>query len=327
MLAVRSNYGQSLLSKTQIEWTGERYGELRAPALPKLDVDAPPEFKGHEGVWTLESIRELPSLPPNQATTVRLAGIIRSNPGELTPSESGPMPYLRRHKRDSYVIAPNDAAAFHSLSHALQTAYPNKLSLCQGRGNVLFTEGEPARGIYILLAGRATVSISSPGGKIVILRVAQSGDVLGLNSTLRNCAYDVTVQALESCHTDFVPRSELIALMERSQQCTQAVLLELSEELTELAERARSLLLSQTTSIRLAKLLLEWGARTTANGLPLVRIEKSFTQEEIAQMIGSSRETVTRLLTTLTRRQIIEITTDSILIHDWRALESAAEDK
>lgn len=237
------------------------------------------------------------------------------------------MPHLRRRKRDAYLIAPNNEAAFHSLSHALHTAHTNKLSLCQSRGNVLFTEGEPARGIYILLAGRATVSISSPGGKNVILRVAQSGDVLGLNSTLRNCAYDVTVQVLESCHTDFISRSELIALMERSPQCTQAVLLELSDELTELAARTKSLLLSQTSSVRLAKLLLQWATRMTPNTSPLVRIDKSFTQEEMAQMIGSSRETVTRLLTILSRRHIIEITTDSILIHDWHALENAAEDK
>ena len=44
------------LYKTEIEWTGERHGELRAPALPCLEVDAPPEFKGHEGVWTPEHL-------------------------------------------------------------------------------------------------------------------------------------------------------------------------------------------------------------------------------------------------------------------------------
>lgn len=42
--------------KTEVEWTGERHGELRAPELPKLEVDAPPEFKGHEGVWTPEHL-------------------------------------------------------------------------------------------------------------------------------------------------------------------------------------------------------------------------------------------------------------------------------
>ena len=44
------------LYKTEVEWTGERHGELRAPALPNLQVDAPPEFKGHEGVWTPEHL-------------------------------------------------------------------------------------------------------------------------------------------------------------------------------------------------------------------------------------------------------------------------------
>ena len=44
------------LYKTEVEWTGERHGELRAPALPRLNVDAPPEFKGHEGVWTPEHL-------------------------------------------------------------------------------------------------------------------------------------------------------------------------------------------------------------------------------------------------------------------------------
>jgi CRP/FNR family transcriptional regulator, cyclic AMP receptor protein len=237
------------------------------------------------------------------------------------------MPQASPKRRDVSLIPPNDATAFPSLSNVLHNANPNKLNSFQSRGNVLFNEGEPAQGIYILLAGRAAVSISSSGGKIVILRVARSGDVLGLNSTLRNYAYDVTVQTLEPCQTDFISRSELLGVMGRSQQCTQAVLLELSEELTELADRTRSLLLSQTSSVRLAKLLLEWGTRTTANGSSLVQIKKFFTHEEIAGMIGSSRETVTRLFTILSKRQIIEITSDSILIHDWHALESAAEDK
>jgi DNA-binding transcriptional regulator LsrR (DeoR family) len=52
-----------------------------------------------------------------------------------------------------------------------------------------------------------------------------------------------------------------------------------------------------------------------------------FTQEDIAHMIGSSRETVTRLLTVLRRRNIIQITGDSILIRDRRALENLLESK
>src|SRR4030095_1957861 len=42
--------------RTEVEWTGERHGDLSAPVLPSLKVDAPPEFKGHEGVWTPEHL-------------------------------------------------------------------------------------------------------------------------------------------------------------------------------------------------------------------------------------------------------------------------------
>lgn len=41
---------------TTVEWTGERRGDLRSPVLPNLQVDAPPEFKGHEGAWTPEHL-------------------------------------------------------------------------------------------------------------------------------------------------------------------------------------------------------------------------------------------------------------------------------
>jgi peroxiredoxin-like protein len=41
---------------TEVEWTGERHGDLRAPQLSNMQVDAPPEFKGHEGVWTPEHL-------------------------------------------------------------------------------------------------------------------------------------------------------------------------------------------------------------------------------------------------------------------------------
>lgn len=234
------------------------------------------------------------------------------------------MPHAKQKRVDTSSVTPNDVPEFHILSHDLQ--HPNNLSLSHAPGTVLFTEREPARGVYVLLTGRATVSISSSEGTVIILRVAQRGDVLGLNSTLRNCTYDVTVKTLEPCRTDFISRNEVARLMQECPRCAQAVVMTLSQELTELTNRARLLFLSQTSSSRLAKLLVEWGTKSSVNGSSIVRIDKSFTHEDIAQMIGSSRETVTRLLTNLSRRHIIAITTDSIFIRDWNALKSAAQE-
>ena len=201
----------------------------------------------------------------------------------------------------------------HSLSN---------LNSLHGRGKVLFAEGEPARGVYILRAGRATVSISSSEGRLVILRMAQPGDVLGLNSVVRNSSYDATVKTLEPCRTDFISRAELIKLMGKNEAGAHAVLKILSDELAALTDRARLLLLPQTAGARLARLLLEWCKENVMDNSRAVRVDKVFTQEEIAQMICASRETVTRLLATLSRRQVIQITSDSILIRDRAALRA-----
>ena len=223
------------------------------------------------------------------------------------------MPSAQHVELDQPSGAPN-SGNLHLLLREIHASNIRYLNSVHGRGKVLFAEGEAARGVYVLTTGRATVSISSSEGKIVIPRIAQAGDVLGLNSVLRSSSYDATVKTLEACRTDFIPRAELIALIEKSHEGARAILKILSHELTELTERTRSLLLPQTAAARLARLLLEWGEKS-------VRIERVFTHEEIAQMICSSRETVTRLLASMSRCRVIEITSDSMVIRDHTALE------
>lgn len=235
------------------------------------------------------------------------------------------MPSAQKRGFGEPLVIPNRSQPdLHSLLNANQSSRITNLNSLHPRGKVLFAEGETARGIYLLRSGRAAVSISSSEGRLVILRIAHAGEVLGLNSTLQNCSHDTTVKTLEPCRTDFIARAELIEVMTRGNLATQAIMKVLSQELTELVERTRSLLLPQTTSARLAKLLLEW---TNGNGFDTspAKIDRVLTHEELAQMICSSRETVTRMLAMLSTRQIIEINSDIILIRDRAALEAIAQ--
>jgi CRP/FNR family transcriptional regulator len=104
--------------------------------------------------------------------------------------------------------------------------------------------------------------------------------------------------------------------MQQSESGAWAVLKLLSRELTGLIERTKLLLLPQTVGGRLARLLLEWN-----NGNGSGQLDKFLTHEQIAQMICSSRETVTRLLANLSNQQVIHVTSASILILDRAALE------
>jgi CRP/FNR family transcriptional regulator, cyclic AMP receptor protein len=226
------------------------------------------------------------------------------------------MPSAQKQEIDEAAMG-RHGADFRSLLQAIHASNISNLSLVHPRGKVLFVEGESARGVFILRTGRATISISSSEGRVVILRIAQAGDVLGLNSVLRHASYNTTVKTVEPCRTEFIPRRELIDLMERSQPTARAIAQLLSREVAELTDRARLLLLPQTADARLAKLLLEWSEDAP-------QITKSFTHEEIAHMISCSRETVTRLLAGLNRRRIIRVTSDSILISDRAALQKIA---
>ena len=211
-----------------------------------------------------------------------------------------------------------------SLLNELRRFNAGNLHSAHGRGVVLFAEGEPVRGAYILRSGRVKVSISSSEGRVVMLHIAQAGDILGLNSVLRNDSYDTTAKTLEPCRTDFIPRAQLIELMQQSGAGAWTVLKILSRELTELTERAKLVLLPVTVSERLAKLLLDWGKGNGSGTSNPVQLDRVLTHEEIAQMICSSRETVTRMLATLVRQDVIRVTSDIIVISDRLALEKLA---
>ena len=212
----------------------------------------------------------------------------------------------------------------HSLLGEIDRLSTRNLDSLHARGSVLFAEGEPARGVFILRAGSATVSISSSEGRVVILRLVHAGDVLGLNAVLRNSTYEATVKTLEPSRVGFVSRAELMELLENGGTGTTVVIKLLSQELAQFTDRARSLLLPQTARARFAQLLLELSKKPPGMDSRSGVIDRVFTHEELAQMIGSSRETVTRLLTGLIRRQIIRITSDSILIRDRATLEEMA---
>jgi CRP/FNR family transcriptional regulator len=185
---------------------------------------------------------------------------------------------------------------------------------------VLFSEGHVARGVYVLCTGSAKISICSADGKKLILRVAKPGDVLGLYAGLTGRPYEATAELLEPSRVSFVSRQ--IA----SQEAFGLGLVQVfSEQFSEFVDHARLLLLSESATEKLARLILKWSrdfGELTAGG---IRLQILLTQEEIAQIIGSSRETVTRLFSALKRQQIIRVHGGAMVIRNSAALASLAQ--
>ena len=196
------------------------------------------------------------------------------------------------------------------------------ISTIHPRGTILFAEGEEARGVYLLLSGSVKVSLTSQQGKVLILRIAKPGDLLGINSTMTGNAYEATAETTNYCRAIFIPLREFGSLYNRNDDVKAFVLDSFSRQVAEMIDYSRRLLLSETAQEKLARLILKWSREMGSLESQGVRVVHNFTQEEIGQMICASRETVSRLLTEFLRRGVISMSTNSILIHNLEALEN-----
>ena len=109
------------------------------------------------------------------------------------------------------------------------------------RNTVLFAEGRPVRGIYLLCDGRAKLSICSDSGKRLTLRVAGPGEVLGLGAALSNTPYEVTAELLDSSQIVFIRRKELMKFLRENPDVCMQVVRMLSQDLHGAYERVRNI--------------------------------------------------------------------------------------
>ena len=109
------------------------------------------------------------------------------------------------------------------------------------RNTILFAEGRPVRGIYLLCDGRAKLSICSDGGKRLTLRVAGPGEVLGLGAALSNTPYEITAELLDTSQIVFIRRKELLKFLRAHPDVCMQVVRMLSQDLHGAYERVRSI--------------------------------------------------------------------------------------
>jgi CRP/FNR family transcriptional regulator, cyclic AMP receptor protein len=212
------------------------------------------------------------------------------------------------------------ASPLHSI-HGFERITSRKL---YPRGTVLFVEGQANRGVYILCAGRVKLSITSAAGKKVIVRIARPGDLLGIHAALTGHSYEATAETLAPCRVDFISRKALLGLLDRQKSFNVGLAIAVSKDFTEFVEHARTLLLPISAAEKLARLLLAWGdafGQHTAVGMHLQTL---LTHEELGQMIGASRETVTRVLNALKRKQVILAKDGDLWIRNRGALAALA---
>jgi CRP/FNR family cyclic AMP-dependent transcriptional regulator len=178
------------------------------------------------------------------------------------------------------------------------------------KGTRLFAEGQPPNGVFILCTGRAKMYTSSADGRSIILGIARPGEIAGLSAVVAGKPYDVTAEALELTQANFITAEEFLRLLHEDPSIGVRVARQLSQHCLRTIEEVRALGLSQTAPEKLARLIFRWvdtPGVARCNGSGALQITVPSTQQELAQMIGSTRETVSRTLAQFRRLQLLQI--------------------
>ena len=203
---------------------------------------------------------------------------------------------------------------------SLQELDKVKYASAYPQGAVLFVEGQAPRGVYMICGGRVKLSTTSRDGKTLILSIAQAGEVLGLHATVSGKPYELTAEALQPCQLDFIRRDDFLRFLQNHADACLNAAQHLSKNCQSAYEMIRSLGLSHSVAEKLARLLLEWSSDGDASKEG-IRIKVSLTHEEIAQLIGTSRETVTRVLGEFRQKKLAQLRGSTLLILDKPGLE------
>jgi len=159
------------------------------------------------------------------------------------------------------------------------------------KGRTIVSEGEPSQSLYVLLSGRAKVQRSDSEGKEVILAVLGSGDFFGEMSLIDDAPRSASVITIESCDFMSIAKESFKAMLLQSNEMCMQVMRGLVRRLREADQKIETLALLDVYG-RVARVLLDFseqvdGERVVRNRLP---------RQEIAKMIGASREMVSRVM-------------------------------
>lgn len=192
------------------------------------------------------------------------------------------------------------------------------------KGALLFVEGQEARGVFVICNGRVKLSASSADGKSLILRIAEQGELVGVPGTIAGQPYEVSAETLEPLQANFIPREEFLHFLREHGDAALRVAEILCHIYQATFQEIKYLGLSGSAAGKLARFLLDRvGSGSEDNGS--IRTTLTLTHEEMAEIIGASRETVTRLFARFKKKQLIEVHGSTLIIKSKAGLEKLVE--
>ncbi len=186
------------------------------------------------------------------------------------------------------------------------------------KNSVIVFENDPGEGLYVVLSGQVKVAKIGEDGREVILSTRGEGDFFGEMSLIDDEPRSAHVIAMEDSDLLVLRREDFQKRLHETPRIAIGLLGALCKRLR-LADKKIGGLALLDVSGRVARLLIEMADENDG-----MTVRRAITHQTIAQMIGSSRETVSRSISNMVDQGLIDVTRTAITIKDRSALEAAA---
>lgn len=153
------------------------------------------------------------------------------------------------------------------------------------------------------------------------MRIADAGEVLGLHAVMTGGPYELTVETMQPCQLNFVGRDDMLRFLNAHADACFHATQHLARDCSDSYGVVRTIGLSHSVSERFARFLLDTAADSRVSQ-GTVRVRLAMTHEEISQLVGTSRETITRLLSEFRRNDLAELKGSMLIIHNHPALKN-----
>lgn len=188
---------------------------------------------------------------------------------------------------------------------------------------VIFSDGEEAKGFYIILSGKVKLYKISPEGKEQILHIISAPEAFAEAALFLEGSYPAFAEALEESHLFFIPGREFVQLIEKNPRLGINMIVSLSQFLKKFTALIEELSLKEVSS-RVAKYLLDLSLRAEREGKSPVEIELDVSKGQLASKLGTISETLSRTFKKLLTKGVIEVRKRRVKILDRRSLEELA---
>jgi len=163
------------------------------------------------------------------------------------------------------------------------------------KGQAIYQQGSPALGLHCVHQGRIKVTKTGGDSKEQIVRLVRHGDVLGFRALLAGGPYSTSAVALDDCVVCFVPRPDFLRLVQSNQQFANSLMQLLANNLGE-AEAQMLHLAYKPVRERLAEALLLVRRTFDSTAPPGQPFALALSRDDLAALVGTAKETVSRLL-------------------------------